>query len=134
MKPKDYTLEATKIISNLLREVRKIQLENNDLVDFVEKDDVLILLKDKESEFFFQVNKFGSLLPRTNNTPIAMYSISYQPTWENNNERADDVGSTSRLFKRLAEWIGILKSYKEASWTEDYYITKAYEEEFLCRV
>lgn len=112
MKAHDYPLETAKLISDLLKEVKSIYSSNSNIVEIVEKEDVLMYLKDRESDFFFEITE----MKYTVNDKI-FYRFQVNPWYDDKIETANDIKSGSYILKILAAWIQRVKTYHEIDWS-----------------
>ena len=75
MNSKDYPLTLARDIETLLRNIRRIQLDNSDVVEFVQ-DAYLVKLKDVSSDFYFIIKN-----PRMTDKNISSIQYAFLPAF-----------------------------------------------------
>jgi hypothetical protein len=125
MNSKDYPLTLAKDIETLLRNIRRFQLDNSDVVQFVQ-DAYLVKLKDVSSDFYFIIKN-----PRMTDKNISSIQYAFLPSFPHTLSPKDGSCNISDIYGILERWIMMIRDYNNIKFDQEDYIQKFYEQEFL---
>ena len=141
MKPKDYPLDVAEALQGFLRILRKEASKHTDVIRIVAQSNSILLLKDLDSDFYFEVKNVDlnndNDLTKTIVTSVvtlltkqkALFNVAYKPI-SGGTHRFTGILTGEQLLDSLKNWVATIKKYNSLTFSEDDSINAAYEEEF----
>lgn len=126
MNKRDYPLSLSKDIEKLIKDFRKFQFQNSDIITSIDDANFFIHLVDKyDSRFYFKVSN-----PNQSNDFRSFFSFYYFPESDKSFQKTSFNNEAIELFKHLNNWVKLLREYNSINYSEQDQFAKQYEDEF----
>jgi hypothetical protein len=127
LNPKDFALIVAKDIEKMLTILRRLKVDNSDVIQVVETEHLFYFNDIKHPNFYFSV---GVPDKKSNGKPT-MFPINYSPVTSDSKKSSSGEVKMDDIIKNFHIWFDLIKDYNSVSFDDDEDFLKMYEDDIF---
>lgn len=127
LNPKDFTLIVAKDIQKMLTFLRRLQVDNSDVIEVLETEQLFYFHDIKHKNFTFYV---GVPDKKSNGQPT-MFPITYSPVTSDSKNSFTSQAKIDGVITSFNIWYDLIKDYNTVSFDDEEDFLKMYEDEIF---
>lgn len=127
LNPKDFSLIVAKDIKKVLSILRRLKVDNSDLIGIVETQNLFYFNDIKHPNFFFYVD----VPDKKSNGKPTKFPVTYSPVASDSQKALSVESEVDGIITNFNIWFDLIKDYNSINFDEDEDFLKIYEDDIF---